>query len=386
MWAREKIGAERMADISRYEKEYEEALAEAQRLKKRWLSAALAEETKDYIRSIGGGCRDHEAFREKVLPYWQKFGYVPEEFWFKFAGSRDGVMDPRFVPADLFYTELLPYLNNFEFAKAIDDKAYYDMWFPDAKQAKLVCRKVSGIFYDAGMDMISLEEAAGLCMDAGCELFVKPSLYTSGGKGIRTADTAEISIDEMTAILEETGSDLVVQERIEQHPVLAKLNPDSVCTIRISTLLMDGEVHIAHQLLRVGAPGEKTLLKGRGNYIAQILDGGRLHHKVLFFDPDPDNNGYILKWAEAADEGLYDEGFAIPSMDKVQECAKGLHPRLAHFRYIGWDFTVDSDGDPVLIELNFAPGHAHGQAGTCTPMFGEMTDRVLEEFFKGRTI
>ena len=123
MWAREKIGAERMTDISRYEKEYEEALAEAQRLKKRWLSAALAEETKDYIRSIGGGCRDHEAFREKVLPYWQRFGYVPEEFWFEFAGSRDGVMDPRFVPADLFYTELLPYLNEDEKAFLEDETA-----------------------------------------------------------------------------------------------------------------------------------------------------------------------------------------------------------------------------------------------------------------------
>ena len=376
-------------DITTYQKEYEEALAAAQKLRKKWLSAALEEETKGYLEDIGGGCRDHKAYTEKVLPYWQRFGYEPEEFWFEFAGSRDGVMDPRFVPADLFYTEILPYLNDPVLAKAVDDKAYYDMWFPDAKQAVTVCRRISGVFYDAGMDMISPEEAAGLCAGRGCELFIKPSILTSAGRGIRTADASRMSRDEIAGILEKTGPDLIVQEKITQHPALAKLNPDSVCTIRISTLLMDGEARVVHQLLRVGAPGEKVLLRGKGNYLAQILEDGRLHGKALFFDPAADSEGkkvYTLRWAKAADEGLYGNDFTVPSMDAVRECAKKLHERLARFRYIGWDFTVDSEGDPVLIELNFAPGHAHGQACTGTPMLGDMTDRVLEDFFKDRTL
>ena len=372
-----------------YEKKYNEALASAIRYKKEWLTEALAEEARKYLRDIGGGCTDHEAYREKVLPYWERFGYVPEEFWFSLAGSRDGVMDPRFVPADLLYTEIIPYLNNMQIAGMIDDKACYDMWFAGAKQAPTVCRRIAGIWYDDGMNMISGAEALQLCMDRSCELFIKPSLYTSGGHSIRTADSSETSADAMAAILEETGANLIVQEKIKQHPALASLNPDSVCTIRISTLLMDGEVHVAHELLRVGARGEKVLLRGKGNYVAQILYDGRLHEKAMFFDPVIDENGdegYGISWTTAADRGLYDSGFRVPSMDEVRKTAKKLHERIAHLRYVGWDFTVDSSGDPVMIEVNRSPGHVHGQTGTCTPMFGDMTERVLEDYFIERSL
>jgi hypothetical protein len=60
--------------------------------------------------------------------------------------------------------------------------------------------------------------------------------------------------------------------------------------------------------------------------------------------------------------------------------------RLAHFRFIGWDLTLDKDGDPVLIEFNLSPGTICGQLSTCTPIFGDMTDRVLEDFFFERSL
>ena len=372
-----------------YEKKYTEALASAFRYKKKWLTDALAKEARKYLEDIGGGCTDHEAYRGKVLPFWERFGYAPEEFWFSLAGSRDGIMDPRFVPADLLYTEIIPYLNNLQIADAVCDKAFYDIRFGGVKQATTVCRKVAGIWYDDRMNMIDETEAVKLCMDRSCELFIKPSMYTSGGHSIRTADSSGTSAGELAAILEETGANFIVQEKIEQHPALASLNPDSVCTIRISTLLMDGEVHVAHELLRVGARGEKVLLRGKGNYVAQILDDGRLHEKVMFFDPVFDENGeegYGISWTAAADRGLYDSGFRVPSMDAVRKSAKKLHERIPQLRYVGWDFTVDSNGDPVMIEVNRSPGHVHGQTGTCAPMFGDMTERVLEDFFIERSL
>lgn len=375
--------------MTSYEKEYNEALASAVKLKKKWISEALAEEAKQYLADLDGGYIDHVAYREKAVSYWERFGYVPEEFWFELAGSRDGVMDPHFIPADLLYTELIPYLNNMQFAKAVDDKAYYDMWFPDAKQAVTVSRRIAGIWYDDKMNIISGSEAVKRCMDSAGELFVKPSLYTSGGCGIQTVDSSEIGADELAGILERSGANLVVQEKIKQHAALDALNPDAICVIRISTLLLDGDVHIAHELLRVAAPGEKLTLRGKGDYLAGILSDGKLHEKVMFFETAEDaagNERYTVEWADAAAHGFYDSGFTVPSMSEVRECAKKLHKRLPHFRYIGWDFTVDKEGDPLMIEMNFSPGYVHGQVATCTPMFGDMTDRVLEDFFITRTL
>ena len=44
--------------------------------------------------------------------------------------------------------------------------------------------------------------------------------------------------------------------------------------------------------------------------------------------------------------------------------------------------SVDTQGDPVLIEYNTCPGQ---NQISCGPTFGELTDRVLDEFFNKRT-
>lgn len=42
-------------------------------------------------------------------------------------------------------------------------------------------------------------------------------------------------------------------------------------------------------------------------------------------------------------------------------------------------------GDPVLIELNASPGD-HAQRVCGRPLFGDMTDWVLEDYFKNRSM
>ena len=55
--------------------------------------------------------------------------------------------------------------------------------------------------------------------------------------------------------------------------------------------------------------------------------------------------------------------------------------RMAHFRIIGWDIAVDRAGEPVLVEFNAPPGQMQGTNG---PIFGDLTDAVLEEVFGRR--
>ena len=51
-----------------------------------------------------------------------------------------------------------------------------------------------------------------------------------------------------------------------------------------------------------------------------------------------------------------------------------LHPRLPYFNLIGWDFGIDQQGEPVLIEWNRAPDLSQTAHG---PAFGEMTEEIL---------
>ena len=52
---------------------------------------------------------------------------------------------------------------------------------------------------------------------------------------------------------------------------------------------------------------------------------------------------------------------------------------------IGWDFTVDREGNPVLIELDVIPG-LRFQMTLGRPIFGEMTEWILDDFFLYRTL
>ena len=74
----------------------------------------------------------------------------------------------------------------------------------------------------------------------------------------------------------------------------------------------------------------------------------------------------------------------IPGIDRVLAEVKRIHPRMGHLKWIGWDFTLDEDGDPLLIEFNSAPGDS-AQRVCGRPLFGEMTDWILEDYFRRRT-
>lgn len=60
-------------------------------------------------------------------------------------------------------------------------------------------------------------------------------------------------------------------------------------------------------------------------------------------------------------------------MDFVLE----LHADLLHHDLVSWDISVDSNGDPVFIQHNFAGAKWLYQLTTCQPLFGDLTEAVL---------
>lgn len=72
-------------------------------------------------------------------------------------------------------------------------------------------------------------------------------------------------------------------------------------------------------------------------------------------------------------------------MDRVYDEVKRIHPRIGHFRCIGWDFTIDVNGEPVMIEYNVFPMLGNPQLVRCKPVFNEQTDWILEDYYEHRT-
>ena len=166
-----------------------------------------------------------------------------------------------------------------------------------------------------------------------------------------------------------------MQERIRQHPVLNNLNPSSVSTIRVLSLLLEDKVYVESAVLRVSAPDMPFVTVYDGGFYAEILEDGRLFPKVF------SDNG---KWFEHG-KGLFDDSLVIPSMDRVYDEVRRIHPRMGHFKCIGWDFAIDEAGDPVLIEFNVFPGLGCSQTALCKPVFNDQTDWILEDYFLRRS-
>ena len=366
-------------NVKIYEQAHSCMFSLARKTKKLYLTKALEAEEQEVLRSIGPdgwALKDRqEAYYGEVLPYWKKFGIRPKRFWFELYGSRDHRMDPRFLPADLYFNEILPYMNAGLQATGLMNKAYTDYLFSDVGRPRIVVMRIDGTYCDEKRNLIREEEAIGLCLERDTDLFVKVSVDSSGGRGIFVLTPSECTHDDVRRIFREAGASFVVQERIRQHPLLESLNPSSVSTIRVLSLLLDDQVYIESAALRISAPGTSHVKIHDGGITTEILPGGKLHTRVY---------SDLGRWFDHG-KGIFDEGFAIPGMDKVYEEVKRIHPRMGHFRCIGWDFAVDAEGDPVLIEFNVFPALGSTQITRCKPVFNDKTDWILEDYFRRRT-
>ncbi len=76
------------------------------------------------------------------------------------------------------------------------------------------------------------------------------------------------------------------------------------------------------------------------------------------------------------------DGFKVPSYDKAVSLVKKVHPLIPHFRLVSWDIAIDNEGEPVLIEANMRKGGINLNQFNNGPLFGDLTERVLDEVFE----
>jgi Tubulin-tyrosine ligase family. len=146
--------------------------------------------------------------------------------------------------------------------------------------------------------------------------------------------------------------------------------------MRVITVFLDGRVTLTRFGLRIGLDGQEWISRYSGYYYASIYADGTIDTRLQ------NEQG---KWLSSEDIGLFGPGYKLPCIEQIINKAKRLHLKLPHFKIIGWDFTIDESGEPVLIEYNTSPG-IMVQMTNCRPFFGDLTDRILDDYFIHRTL
>ncbi|WP_029320724.1 sugar-transfer associated ATP-grasp domain-containing protein [Butyrivibrio sp. AE3004] len=83
--------------------------------------------------------------------------------------------------------------------------------------------------------------------------------------------------------------------------------------------------------------------------------------------------------------GIFNKGYSIPFYSKVCDAVASAHTQIPHLKLIGWDFTVDTEGNPVMLEYNAKPD-VGVQIVTAQPYFRDLTDQILDDYFFERTL
>ena len=309
--------------------------------------------------------------REEVLSFWNQYRDVSKVMqWFEFYNwCSDGKADiKRYIPDSIYYSEVDTVFTEPRRSYELDDKNHYDLFFHDVRMPKTIVRKCKGLLMDREYHVVSLERAVELCRQAKYVISM-PARNSEGGKGIRFFDfTAGDETEELKKWLTDSG-DLIVQDVIKQHEAINQLYAESVNSIRIMSIMLDGEIHILSSVLRMGRNGAKIDNTSNGGIVCGIKEDGWLR-EVAF-----DNTGE--KYSSHPQGGAFKD-YRIVGYDKCLDVIREVSGRMGTTTHlISWDFAIDQDGEAVLIEVNLTFGGVNIHQMCNGPIFGDMTEDIL---------
>ena len=296
---------------------------------------------------------------------------VPTD-WHQYFYSRNGFWSEKYIPTSIYNTEILWRLNKFHFRYAYADKGIYDSMLSDINRPQTIVKNVNGYFFDGQhQHPISEAEAVVRCSNLK-EAIIKPTLGGTWGIGVKLIQSTNGIVTNTNRSIKDLFDSYkqcyIVQERLEQHPDLAKLNPTSLNTIRIMSYHRGDEIVVLYAVIRIGRKGKIIDNETAGGIKADIdLQTGRIKGCAM---GSPTEGRMAL-----TDVGTPTDGYQIPCFDKVLDVVKEMHLRIPYFNLIGWDMSVDKDGKPTLIEWNSSPQLSQVGHG---PAFGDLTEEILD--------
>ncbi len=341
------------------------------------------------IRFVGGDYRIREMVK-KAVPLNADERKRIDDIWAPYlpVALRDEVVDYRYyeaykglkseeddlfkyMPDSFFKTFIDDYFTNPQESRPCDDKNIYDLYFHDVERPKVLFRKIKNIYLDADFNEISLNEIIRIAK-AQPEVICKVAKFSMAGSGILIWNSERDDEVKLVEFLQ-SANYIICQAMLKQHSELSRLNPTSVNTIRIFTLLFQGEVHVLSAIVRMGVNGSRLDNASQGGIVCGIKPNGQLKDVAwnIFGDKFPTHP-----------LGVKFNSITIPNYHECIELVKSLAMRMSSIsRLVSWDLAINEAGHPVFIECNLTWTGTESLQIPNGPLLGDLTDDVLKEVF-----
>ena len=256
--------------------------------------------------------------------------------------------------------------------RVYEDKGVFPYVAKEAgvKIPETLAKKVCGVLYDGDNNIISESRLIESMMDKG-EVFSKPSRHSCGGSGCSVINFCKETKASTHQKILSLGTDFIIEKKVIPHPSISKLYPLAVNTFRVITYRWKDEFMNIPVFMRVGQGGAVVDNGAAGGMFVGVKPDGCLTDKAVM----PNNTNISVH----PDTKVPFKGHVIEHFSKVVDAAIHLHRHIPQIGLVYWDFTIDNEGDPVLIECNIMNGTIYAvQMTHGVPAFGDHTAEILQ--------
>jgi len=265
-----------------------------------------------------------------------KEGWIPDNFYGR-------VVIPK-TQGDYGKVSMLKPLTNRLFEKNISpDLGYFinGTWF-DANYSQIPETNILKIFFaDTDTVIIKLDT-------------------TYQGKGIYVLTRANFNISKLNKL-----DDFVIQRFIKQHEFFNSYTPDSVGTIRLTTVVeINGPISLRAAYLRLGRSTDTHVQSINHIRIPIDMIDGKLYEL-----------GYLPNWHQIKtypDSKTTFSNKEIPNFETCVNLVLGLHKKMPMVKAIGWDVVIDNQNQPIVMEWNGYSNDIKFSEATQGPCFKDL--------------
>lgn len=305
--------------------------------------------------------------------YGEKIPYT----WHKYYTAFTGNFDKLYFPELLFIPEFERFMNqDKEYVKVFQDKNVTPIFAKNAgvKTPKLILSSTCGILRDESGQEILKDDLGSYLRNAGA-IFAKPSIDSDSGVGCIVAEIKN-GIDiksnrKWDDIVVSLGKDFLIQERLKNHKSISNIYSGSVNTFRVIMYRWRDKYYHMPILMRIGQGGNFLDNAHAGGMFIGVDDDGTLHKEAF--------TEFLNRYDTHPDTAIRFENYKIEGVPAVIAAAEKTAISMPQIGCFNFDFTIDEDGTPILIEANIGGGSiwlseiAHGCGA-----FGERTEEILE--------
>lgn len=321
-----------------------------------------------------------ETYVIKHKQYWKQLKRSINPTWFNVYHFITKNPDIFYVPENIYFNIIEKKLNNRKLALAYADKNFYELFYEDTTLfPESIIRNIDKIFYDRSYKILNLDDnSLNKYLINYQKILIKPSTESGGGKNIqlffnenghfKNEKNQILSIEYLNS---HYNQNYIIQNYIVQNKFLSQFNSSSVNTIRIFTYrsLQTDEIIPLHAVLRIGKIGNYVDDQNVGGVACRILDTNKLNNYAT--------NITGKKYYEHNGVNFSDIPI-ITNINEMKEIAISIARKNIHSRLIGFDFTIDSDNNVKLIEINHLWIGINFFQMNGISLFGKYTDEVVQ--------